>query len=338
MWETQYAREPINYRLFFLKMLKKIWIFPLAALLGAAIVGGVYCLVNFGIKDGYKYQARTIYYVTYATDAEGKEYDYYNYFTWQELIHTDYFTEGLSDALGGKLSKDEIISDTYATVESDVRYLYTKSSAGTVDEAIALEKEVQKLMLAFPDNKKEIESIVIVDEPGVDDTEDISLIFVKRAVIFGAVIGLIAAVIFSIFYACVDTSVYLPSTLEKRYGIPALGAPSMKEFGANCERFLGEKRKIAVIKTDDTDVSSVKEICEGRETVVVDDLFAENADGSIYSKIRECDASVIIVKAAAHSGKRIERIVEQLSRQDIKPDAFALTGEDKWLIKAYYKG
>ncbi len=368
MYETRYAREPINYRLFFLNILKKIWIFPLAAIAGAVIVGGVYCLVNFGIKDGYRYQARTIYYVTYATDAEGMEYDYYNYFTWQELIHTDYFTEGLSKALGGSLSKDEIIRDTFATVESDVRYLYTKSSAGNVDDAIKLEKEVQKLMLAFPESRKEIESIVIVDEPGVDDTEDISLIFVKRAVIFGAVIGLIAAVILSIFYACVDTSVYLPSTLETRYGIPALGAPSMKEFEANCKKYLSDKKKVGFIEADETpdkikaiyageeedvslDIRSMKKLIKQTageslldsipgdfEKVGLENPVSEKAGEDAYTKIRECDGLVIIVRAGAHNGKRVERLIEQLSRQEIKPTAFVLSQEDEWLIKAYYRG
>ena len=366
MWETRYAREPIDYRLFFLKLLKKIWIFPLAAVIGAVVVGGVYCLVNFGIKDGYKYRARTIYYVTYADDASGNEYDYYNYFTWQEVIHSDYFTEGLSKAMGGSLSKDEIIANTLATVESDVRYLYTKSTAGSVDEAIRLEKEVEKLMLAFPDGKKEFESIVIVDEPGEDDTEDVSLIFVKRAVIFGAVIGLIAAVIISIFYACVDTSVYLPSTLEKRYGIPALGALSMKEFEANVREFLGDKKKVAVIKADTTpekikqvysgeegdvslDIRSMKKLISHNgedslidalsgdfEKVVFEDIFSDKTEENVYSKIKECDAAVIIAKAGAHNGKKIERIIEQLARQEIKPAAFALAGEDEWLIRSYY--
>lgn len=366
MWETKYAREPIDYRLFFLKLLKKIWVFPLAAIIGALVVGGVYCLVNFGIKDGYKYRARTIYYVTYADDATGKEYDYYNYFTWQEVMHTDYFTEGLSKAMGGSLSKDEIIANTLATVESDVRYLYTKSTAGSVDEAIKLEREVEKLMLAFPEGKKEIESIVIVDEPGEDDTEDVSLIFVKRAVIFGAVIGLIAAVIMSVFYACVDTSVYLPSTLEKRYGILSLGAVSMKEFGANVREFLGDKKKVAIIKADGTpanirqvysgeegdvslDIRSMKKLISHSgedsvidalsgdyEKVIFEDIFSDKTEEDVYKKIKECDAAVIMAKAGAHNGKKIERLLEQLSRQDIKPVAFALAGEDEWLIRSYY--
>ncbi len=46
MWETKYAREPIDYRLFFLMLLKKIWVFPLAAIIGALFVGGGGCLVD----------------------------------------------------------------------------------------------------------------------------------------------------------------------------------------------------------------------------------------------------------------------------------------------------
>ena len=69
MWETSYAREPINYKLFFLKLLKKLWLLPITIVIFSILVGGIYCFVNFGVKDGYKYRARTIYHVTFDSDA-----------------------------------------------------------------------------------------------------------------------------------------------------------------------------------------------------------------------------------------------------------------------------
>ena len=87
MWETEYAREPINYRLFFLKMLKKIWMLPLSALAGGLIIGGIYYVVNMVIGDGYIYRARTIYHIEYAQDGDGVEKEYYNYFTFKQWGH-----------------------------------------------------------------------------------------------------------------------------------------------------------------------------------------------------------------------------------------------------------
>ncbi len=370
MWETQYSREPINYRLFFLNFFKRLWALLLSIVIGAVLVGGIYCFVYFVMGDGYQYRATTMYYVTYAEDAEGKEFDYYNYYTWQELIKTDEMVAAIQNELADGITADEIRKTMTATVDSDYRYLYTRSVDGDQARAIAKEEAVKNVIMSLPDSKREIEGIQIIDKPDFDKLEDISLIFVQRAFIFGGVIGLIAACIVSVFYACTDTSVYLPSTLEKRYKIPALGAPSMKEFEDNCKAFLSGKKKVGFINVDESP-AALKEVFSGKEEEVsldirsmkklanevgAADLFniipgdfekveipnptLGETDGSgdgIYASIRECDGLVIVVKAGAHNGKRIERLLEQLSRLEIKPTGFILTCEDEKLIRAYYK-
>ncbi len=370
MWETEYSREPINYRLFFLNFFKRLWTLLLAALIGAILVGGIYCFVYFVLGDGYQYRATTMYYVTYAENDRGEEFDYYNYYTWQELIKTDEMVGAIRDALGDGTSAEEIRNTVTATIDSDYRYLYTRSVDGDKQRAIDKERAVQSVIFSLPDSKKEIECIQLVDKPDMDKLEDISLIFVQRAFIFGGVIGLIAACIVSVFYACTDTSVYLPSTLEKRYKIPAIGAPSMKEFEDNCKAFLSDKKKVGFINADEIP-AAVKEVFSGKEgdvnldirnmkklisQVGAEDLFniipgdfekieipnptlneIGESNDEIYASIKECDGLVIVVKAAAHNGKKIERLIEQLARQDIKPTAFVLVGEDEKLIRAYYK-
>jgi hypothetical protein len=128
----------------------------------------------------------------------------------------------------------------------------------------------------------------------------------------------------------------------------------------------GDKKKIAIIKADDTpgnirqvysgeegdvslDIRSMKKLISHSgedsvldalsgdyEKVIFEDIFSDKTEEDVYKKIKECDAAVIIARAGAHNGKKIERLLEQLSRQDIKPVAFALAGEDEWLIRSYY--
>lgn len=341
MWECDYAREPINYRLFFLKLLKKIWILPLAAVIGAVVIGGIYYFINMIVGGGYHYRAKTVYYVKYAVDVDGKESDYYNYFTWNELVRTDYFVDGMTEAMGGALTKDYIRENITATVESDYRYLYTKSVSTDKNQAIDMEHKMSSLMLDFAAGKDEIESIEVIDVADESDIEDISLIFIDHAVILGAIIGLLAGVLFFVFMECVDTSVYLPSTLEKRYHIPTAGAPSMTEFAGNCKRYIGDK-KAAVIAVDEADIT---------DTAKVKAYFPADCDVEIYSnpiagaakntdkmsEIRNAQSVILMVKSGAHNGTKIERIIEQFAREEVKITAFVLVEEDKWLISKYYK-
>ena len=364
MWETSYAREPINYKLFFLKLLKKLWLLPITIVIFSILVGGIYCFVNFGVKDGYKYRARTIYHVTFDSDGADEEYAYYNYYTWKELIHTDYFTDALEKEFAGRLTREEIISDTYATIESDYRYLYTKTTTGDPNLSIEVENALSKLICEFPLGKKEVAAIEVVDAADEGDIEDISLIFVKRAFIFGAVIGCILFFAIAVFYACVDTSVYLPATLEKRYHIRTLGAVSMPEFADNCKYLLGDKKRVAFLELDESARPLTEEIVSKDEDVSLSvrsmrrlskealntsyrEVLTGNYDRDYYGFcdflkegfcdiLREHDAVVVAVKAAAHNGKKVERVVEQLTRQDIDITAFLLTCEDEWLLRAYY--
>ena len=52
--KVKYTDETLNLRSFYLRLLKKIWILPVAALIGAILAGGIYYLVTvtFG-PDSY---------------------------------------------------------------------------------------------------------------------------------------------------------------------------------------------------------------------------------------------------------------------------------------------
>ena len=194
MYETSYAREPFDFRLFFLRAVKKLWLLAVGAAAGALIIGGIYYLVNMVFGEGYQYRATTIYYVTYAADESGTEYDYYNYYTWQELIHTDYFMEGLQEALGGELSKEYLLENTTATIDSDYRYLYTRSVSTDKAQAVRMEKAISELVTKFPEAHYELSSIEVIQEASEDRLEDISLIFNGRAALVGAIVGLLITI------------------------------------------------------------------------------------------------------------------------------------------------
>ena len=56
-----------------------------------------------------------------------------------------------------------------------------------------------------------------------------------------------------------------------------------------------------------------------------------------FDALRECDKLVLLVRAGAKNGKKIERAVEQIRRQDLEIGGAFLFDEDKKLIKQYYR-
>lgn len=330
MWECEYAREPLDYRLLWLRLLKKIWILPVAALVGLIVIGGSYYMSKLCFGHGRTYQTDSLFYIDFAEDSAGNTYDYHNRYTWGEIVTTDFFTDMVYEELGGAVSKEEIRKSSYATVESDVRYVTIRATNRDKELSFKIERALEKAVVAFGEEKKEFNSITLAKHD--DDSWDASNIRLKTAFILGAVVGAFCALIWWIVSAVADTSVYIPATLEKRYKVPAIGAVSMPEYKSNAEILLKEYEKVYLVPADGkTDISKV-------------DLYKECVrcsnpveDTTEIGRLKGAECVVVAVKAGAHNGKRLERTLEELRRIEADVRAFVLTDEDAKLIKRYYK-
>lgn len=334
MYECDYSREPVNFRLLGLRLLKKIWLLPLGMLIGAVLIGGFYYFSRMVLGGGRTYQAETIYYLDFAEDSSGAEYDWVNRYTWSELIHSDFILDHIYEKMQTEMTKDEIVASTTATLESDVRYLYTRCTTHNPEQSIRLARAMESAIVAFGEHHKEFNNVEISRYP--EFAKDNSNIRTVNAIILGALIGFFAVLIYWLVKATVDTSIYIPSTLENRFHIPALGAFAMEEFFVNKDLMLVNKNRLAFVSVDEDEgiLNEAVTAFDKTENVIVTNVLS-NQDS--INKIKECDGLVVVVKAASHNGKKVERIVEQLARLNINIDGFLLVNEDPSLIKKYYR-
>ncbi|MBR6308137.1 MAG: hypothetical protein IKR39_05965 [Lachnospiraceae bacterium] len=330
MWECDYAREPLDYRLLCLRLIKKIWILPVAALIGMVVIGGSYHMSKLCFGHTRTYQTDSLLYIDFVDTSLGADYDFYNRYTWNEVVTTDFFVDYAYEELGGRVSKDEIRQSAYATVESDVRYLMIRGINKDPQLSYDIERALEKATVAFADTKKEFKSITLVKHD--DAAYDASNIRLKTAAVLGACVGLFAALVWWLVSSAADTSIYLPSTLEKRFKIKAIGAPSMSEYEENAKILLGGFNKVFLVPADDkTDVSGVNLY---REHI---NCLNPVAEPSECEKLKDAECVVLAVKAGAHNGKRVERTLEEVLRVGAKVRAFVLVDEDVRLIKWYYR-
>lgn len=330
MWECDYSREPLNYRLMILRLLQKIWVLPVAFLVGALVIGGGYYFGKMVVGNGRTYQAQTMYYIDFAEDGNGSEYQFLNQYTWGEVIHTDTIMEETRAYLGGAYSIDELKTMITATIESDVRYLYTRCV--TKDPALSLQvsEALEQAVISFGVNQKEFQEIRVVEKATA--APDNSNIRTLNALLLGGVIGLFVALFAGICLEIVNTAIYLPTTLEKRYHIPSLGAPSMVEFEGNCNTMLDSTKPVVCMSGDQSFV--LKESPKALAGVKLIENVIKSPKG--IEDLKETQV-VVYVKAGAQNGKQLERTLEQLARNDIEVVATMLVEENEWLVKAYYR-
>lgn len=334
MWECEYSREPVDYRLLWLRFLRKIWMIPVAVLAGIVLVGACYYWTRTGARGGRTYQAESIFYIDFAEDAQGEEYDYYNYFTWGEVIHTDFFMDHVYEKMGGELSVEEIASYITATVDSDVRYLYVRCNTHSPELSVKLASIMEEAVPKFADIRKEMRSIEIAKT--ADNAKDSSKIRLGNACFLGGGLGLGLSMLLLLIVLIVDPAIYIPSTVEKRYHITCLGAPFMPEFAPNWNYVLKDAVKIAKVFVDEDFQEEEYSIQGDRERKIISCRNPVEHPEEL-DQIRECEKVLLVLKAGRKNNKAFERLIEQLGRQNIKITAVVLADVDEKLLSAYYR-
>ena len=386
MWEVEYSKEPIDGKLIWLRFLRSLWIFPVCAIIGACLLGGLYSLDKLVIRDR-SYQIISKYHADFATNSEGVEYEYLNHYTWETLATTDMMAELIGNYIPD-VSADVIKASVARTIESDVRMPNSFVTTNSPELTVKIARAVELAMADFGEANKEFVSILVIDAPLA--AKDVSNIRVLTTLILGACIGLLISLFVWFGYVCADTSAYIPATLEKRYHIPTLTAPSMDEFEGLCGALFASYKRIGIVSADDCDkdlnvldgmlakyISKAtkddgkvtkndgKVIKADAQTIKAEDKTIEADDKTIKAEAqtikaedktikaeavgieiikftnpvlddRTIDAYVVTVKAGAHNGKRVERVLEQLARQNAKVAATVLVDESEKLISSYY--
>ena len=344
MWECNFAKETMDYKLFWLRFVKKIWIIVVATVLGALIVGVPYYLVNITFGPAPSYKVVSEYYLDYAEDSSGKTYDYFNYYTWSEIANTDEFIGLLKKHLPEDVLLDDATLRAYtdATVESDTRYLYTIALTKNADTSLKIARAMENAILEFGNIQKELKSVKVITMPQ-NAKETYPDVRAVRAFILGALIGLFIGAIGVSAYIICDSSVYLPNVMEKRYKIKGLGCQTFGESKNNICYALKGCKNVALLwagncesKQSDEAVEFIKIIVASSCVVnaIKQDVLATEFD---FEAIRNKDAVVLMVEAGAKNGKMIERVIEQIKRQDIKLSGAFLYNENKKLINHYYR-
>lgn len=280
--KVKYTDETLNLRSFYLRFLKKIWILPVAALIGVILAGGIYYLVTVTFGPERRYEAQARFYLTYSDDAyirnaEGERVlDWYNGATWTNFIFNDHDfllelvktmkEEGVDisqermkvlEAAGGpdisnqlqaleEVGVDVIKDESKINVKGDIisneRFLLV-----TINET---DKElVEKLTDAFI---KSLESYPTYNASKAFESivcTSKSDVYLEKAdnrivvaIIFGAILAAVLAFLAILLIDAVDEAIYVPEECEKRYGIRVLG--TVFQGNETCDLLRGELAKL----------------------------------------------------------------------------------------------
>lgn len=321
MTEREWRDRGADLKLMSLLLIKRIWIVILGTALGAAVCGGIYFLCHVVYAPAREYEAVSKLYLTFAAEDDGDAYQYYNGYTWNDLMGTepilDYAMGQLTDV--SELTREDVKKAVTADILSDIRVLTV--TARTHDRALTerIIRAEEAALLHFAETMVEFDQIEVIDH-GVS-----SLVVVesqtKRAVLLGAALGLFLTLFGMWIYMILDDAVYVPAQVEERFGCPVLGVELRRdkewrrqELEANVSYRAGKNPVWMDVSLTDTDVLTD------------------------YDALRNSSGVILRIPYGKKTGMLTESLIRDLEIQECKLAGAVITDCDDRLYHAYYAG
>ena len=369
----EYRNREMDLKRLVLFFQKKLWLVIMLVILGATAGGILYQMLH-SMKMPVEYQAVSKLYISFGHDESGEVYQYYNGYTWNDLLDTDPIMDLVMMYLPG-YEKEQVMEATTAEILSDIRLL-TITVRGEEEKFVReISRATENGLKEFGRESEELEQIKVI-RSGVpqrvywDDRT-------SAACITGAVIlGVISLLVIGFNYA-LDEAVYVQEDIEKRYGVKALGIltrsqkglePYARELKASIRYAVGEKKAFAVVDMDnhaDLRGSELErilnreamEVFGGGHTREEEDFgwnfakeeeqlpegewkvtaFGENVlSEEECRQLREIGGVILLLPFGVDVGRKTSRILSLLKNQDCPVIGMVVAQADEEFLNRYY--
>lgn len=265
----RFLQEKFDNRRFLLLNLKKIWQIAVGAAAGACLFAFLYFLKTDILQGEPLYRAQTLYEITFDREQAGNIHDYYNDYTWNDILDSDQIAGRAAEKLGD-IGKEEIAAATTIPTMSDIRFIWVYVDMESGEQADRVAAALGEALREFALATDGFSEIAAWDVKETNQIRENSL--TGRMAAAGAVIGALAACFVICFSNAMDDSVYTEQDAEEKFGVlPAgvimksgKGQPDFfkKELTDNLDKLLedklgaGKTGRIGLLSADREDCSS----------------------------------------------------------------------------------
>lgn len=351
MRKGYYGKEPFDLKLTVLRMIARLPAIAAVTLAGCLLLGGGYYVKNVLLRGEDRYSATSRYRVEYAV-AEEKDVStvHINQTSWNTYLQTELFLDAvlkhMTELSGEEKSTlpdhSQLAGMLEAVLASDLRVLATVVTTDSPDKSILIAQAVERAMTEeFAEEIREVVGIEVIDR-GDSAVLVIPDVRPVRAFVLSAVLSCFFAILVLLLKELGDDSIWLPSSIWKRYGLKAAGTLGSGELAENLGYFFreaaGNVALCAVEEGIDSDevLKALKEKCP--------DMVGEGwqaLPGSVFSPgaceaMRQAKGILLAAGSGSCKGRKLEHALEYLEQQDCRVTAALLWGADEKLIRRYY--
>jgi capsular polysaccharide biosynthesis protein len=195
----KYMKQGIDSKALVTTLIMKLPILLVIAVIGAIVGSGLNLILALYEKSNAKYVSETKYYIEFSPGVLDAA-DYYNDYTWNDVIGTDLILGRIMEIVGNGYDRSEVKGMIEADIVSDVRYLKITIKGDNTDAVATVQSAFEKALAEFGDTMNEFTSIYKIDDSGISK-EQVSY-FTFRAAFLGAFIFLVTSLFVIICVFC----------------------------------------------------------------------------------------------------------------------------------------
>lgn len=371
----EYLNRGMDLKRLALYLQKKVWLVVMLAILGAVCGGVIYQVVR-AMKMPVEYASVSKLYISFGNDENGDVYQYYNGYTWNDLIDADPILDIVMSNLPG-YEREQVQGATTAEILSDIRLL-TITVRGENEKFVReICNAMEKGLREYAKVSEELNQIAVI-RSGVPERVYWEERTTQACVTGAVVLGILGLLVIGFGYV-LDESVYVQEDLEKKYSCRALGIltrnqkglqPYARELKANIRYLMGEKRTFAIIDMDnhaDTRGLELERLLDGDDTDGLIGSGTESAEEdfswhipgeetkqepkgeweiisfneNILSeeecrKIRQTGGVILLLPFGTDTGRKTSRILSFLKNQDCQVLGMVIAQADEEFLNRYF--
>lgn len=353
MENNRYMQEGLDIKKLFLRFMDKIWLVFAAAVLGTALGAGIYLLAHIVFAPEQEYRSVSKIYLNFNCEPEDFGELSYNGYTWNDLMVTDPILNRTMEELPEGIARETVIQATKAEILSDIRLLTVTITTKDSNLTAQIMEATQESLIHLGETDALFDSILIYSTKGPEKVVWDNR--VVRAAVTGLIIALFLVLSGMWLYYVLDDSIYVEHDVESNYGLPVLGIFTSSEPGtfqsygseflSNYSYLCRGLKNISLFSIDcmgdsqKAEQTMKKILSTGRQSETVEnipmDMPEDNA--GVYEEMRKTDGVILIVRYGRGNGKRLERAVSSLHKQDCRILGVLIVEADEGFLKKYYR-
>lgn len=331
--DVKYGNEGMDCKKYFLLFLRKAWFAVLAAVIGAALGGGIYLFHHVVLNSSREYRAESKIYLDFAPDESGEIYQAYNGYTWNDLMSTKPILDGTMAYLPEGYTEEEVILATRAEILSDLRLLTITITTSSPERTAEILKATDLSLVELGKQAKEFNDIQIYKEtePALVAADPRLL----QAVLVGAALSLAAALLAMALHYVLDDKIYVPGDIKCVTELPFVGF-CFEE--AACGKAGKNGREKELLENLQKDLEQNRAFLAGKTGTLATFLLEKDqtVTAQMCEELRKADGVLLAVPYGKMDRTTLSYRIGQLTLQECKLAGILIQNADMGLLKWYY--